>query len=264
MTVSDAPVAAAPGRPLPAREELADCIVVEDTAIVVDEIAVMMSMAPARGGRSARDRGGSSRVPHDRTREAAGADNGGDVVRSGHASSWGYRSDGRGRRRRTARLPAPFGYSVTAVPVLGCLHLKSACSAPRRKSLVNRPSLSLTDSRTSSYRSEGRTAAGDVVTGERIIASDAFPETTSWVAGLEVIPVSVSEFAKAEGGVTCMSPSSTPASIDGRSAATHFLPAFGPFPALGRVHFSASSASMMPNGTLSAAIKTATRSDRKS
>ena len=43
--------------------------------------------------------------------------------------------------------------------------------------------------------------------GERIIASDAFPETISLLRsrGWEVIPVSVSEFAKAEGGVTCMS-----------------------------------------------------------
>jgi dimethylargininase len=50
--------------------------------------------------------------------------------------------------------------------------------------------------------------AGDVlVIGERIIASDAFPETISLLGsrGWEVIPVSVSEFAKAEGGVTCMS-----------------------------------------------------------
>jgi len=46
-----------------------------------------------------------------------------------------------------------------------------------------------------------------MVIGERIIASDAFPETISLLAarGWEVVPVSVSEFAKAEGGVTCMS-----------------------------------------------------------
>jgi dimethylargininase len=45
------------------------------------------------------------------------------------------------------------------------------------------------------------------VIGEQIIASDAFPETISLLGsrGWEVIPVSVSEFAKAEGGVTCMS-----------------------------------------------------------
>ncbi len=50
--------------------------------------------------------------------------------------------------------------------------------------------------------------AGDVlVIGERIIVSDAFPETIALLAsrGWEVLPVSVSEFAKAEGGVTCMS-----------------------------------------------------------
>ena len=50
--------------------------------------------------------------------------------------------------------------------------------------------------------------AGDVlVIGDSIIASDAFPATIALLqsAGWRVIPVSVSEFAKAEGGVTCLS-----------------------------------------------------------
>jgi dimethylargininase len=50
--------------------------------------------------------------------------------------------------------------------------------------------------------------AGDVlVIGQCIIVSDAFPETAGLLEGLgwEVIPVSVSEFAKVEGGVTCLS-----------------------------------------------------------
>jgi dimethylargininase len=50
--------------------------------------------------------------------------------------------------------------------------------------------------------------AGDVlVIGERIIVSDAFPETVALLGreGWEVIPIAVSEFAKVEGGVTCLS-----------------------------------------------------------
>ena len=43
--------------------------------------------------------------------------------------------------------------------------------------------------------------------GERIIVSDAFPDTIELLErqGWEVIPVGVSEFAKVEGGVTCLS-----------------------------------------------------------
>jgi len=49
--------------------------------------------------------------------------------------------------------------------------------------------------------------AGDILAiGSTIIASDAFPETIRLLGeSFQVIPVSVSEFAKAEGGVTCLS-----------------------------------------------------------
>jgi len=48
-----------------------------------------------------------------------------------------------------------------------------------------------------------------------VIASDAFPETLELLskAGLDVVPVSVSEFAKVEGGVTCMSLVFRPTSV---------------------------------------------------
>jgi dimethylargininase len=50
--------------------------------------------------------------------------------------------------------------------------------------------------------------AGDVlVIGQQIIVSDAFPATIESLddLGFKCLPVSVSEFAKAEGGVTCLS-----------------------------------------------------------
>jgi dimethylargininase len=54
----------------------------------------------------------------------------------------------------------------------------------------------------------GEPWAGDVlVIGDRIIVSDAFPETIALLRrqGWTIVPVAVSEFAKAEGGVTCLS-----------------------------------------------------------
>jgi dimethylargininase len=46
-----------------------------------------------------------------------------------------------------------------------------------------------------------------LVIGDQIIVADAFPATIDLLRGLgwRVLPVSVSEFAKAEGGVTCLS-----------------------------------------------------------
>jgi len=198
---------------IPGCSELADCVFVEDTAIVVDEIAVMMSM----GALSRRDE-----VP---TIEAALRDfrtiarvelpariDGGDVVCSGRDVFVGLskRTNAAGVDALRTIL-APLGYRVTAVPVLHCLHLKSACSAlPDGSLLVNAGLISTSPIQGREFVPvpPAEQLAGDVlVIGERIIASDAFPETISLLAarGWEVVPVSVSEFAKAEGGVTCMS-----------------------------------------------------------
>lgn len=198
---------------LPACEDLADCVFVEDTALVVDEIAVMMSMgAVSRRGE----------VP---TIEAALREfrtiarvtlpariDGGDIVCSGRDVFVGLSQRTNAAGVDALRnILAPFGYAVTAVPVLHCLHLKSACSAlPDGSLLVNPNLIAVSPIRGREFVSvpKAEPFAGDVlVIGERIIASDAFPETVSLLGsrGWDVIPVSVSEFAKAEGGVTCMS-----------------------------------------------------------
>jgi len=198
---------------IPGCEELADCVFVEDTAIVVDEIAVMMSM----GAASRRDEVPTIEKALREFRTIARVElpakiDGGDVVRSGRDVFVGL-----SQRTNPAGVDAlrtilgPFGYSVTAVPVLEVLHLKSACSAlPDGSLLVNAELISTSPIQGRKLLPVPKTEplAGDVlVIGERIIASDAFPETISLLEGCgwEVIPVSVSEFAKAEGGVTCMS-----------------------------------------------------------
>ena len=113
-----------------------------------------------------------------------------------------------GAARRSSRA---YGYSVTAVPVTGCLHLKTACSAlPDGRFLVNADWIDASPLPAGAllHVPASEPWAGDVlVIGEPIIASDAFPETIALLRaqGSRVIPVSVSEFAKAEGGVTCLS-----------------------------------------------------------
>ncbi len=198
---------------LPACQDLADCVFVEDTAIVVDELAVMMSM----GAVSRRDEVPTIEAALREFRTIAHVKlpariDGGDVVRSGHEVFVGLSQRTNPAGADALRdILAPFGYSVTAVPVLGCLHLKTACSAlPDGSLLVNSDLIGVSPIRGRELVSvpKAEPLAGDVlVIGERIIASDAFPETISLLGsrGWEVVPVSVSEFAKAEGGVTCMS-----------------------------------------------------------
>jgi len=189
---------------------LPDCVFIEDTAIVLDEVAVMMS--PGAESRRPEPAGIEPvlrqyrRVEH--VRLPATVD-GGDVVVNGRDVYVGQSP-----RTNAAALDAlrdildPLGYRVTGVGVHGCLHLKTACSAlPDGQLLVNADWIDA-----SALRGElvpvTEAWSGDVlVIGRRVVASDVFPGTSRRLEelGLEVIPVDVSEFAKAEGGVTCLS-----------------------------------------------------------
>lgn len=190
-----------------------DCVFVEDTALVLDEVAVMMS--PGAVSRRREPAGIEPELakyrPIARIKLPATID-GGDIVVSGREVYVGRsprtNDDGIAALRQTL---APYGYSVTGVPVHGCLHLKTACSAlADGRLLVNASWIdaSAFDETRLVHVPETEPWAGDVVViGDQIIASDAFPATIDRLRGLgwRVVPVSVSEFAKAEGGVTCLS-----------------------------------------------------------
>jgi dimethylargininase len=198
---------------LDVNRELPDCVFVEDTAIVLDDVAVMMSMGAE--SRRAEPAGIEPTLGRYRTIERVrlpATIDGGDVVRLGRTLYVGASP-----RTNAAGIDAlrdvvrAYDYAVIAVAVLKCLHLKTACSAlPDGRLLVNRgwidvsplPSSALVDV------PADEPWAGDVlVIGDRIIASDAFPATASLLerSGFGVTQVAVSEFAKVEGGVTCLS-----------------------------------------------------------
>lgn len=193
--------------------ELPDCVFVEDTAIVLDELGVMMSMgAESRRGEPAGiERELRKYRPIEHVRLPAAID-GGDVVRCGRALYVGESA-----RTNAAGVVAlreiigPRSYTVTGVPVRKCLHLKSACSAlPDGSFLVNTDWIDgspLPQDRLVPVPDTEPWSADVLVIGETIIVSDAFPKTAELLRarGWTVLPVCVSEFAKAEGGVTCMS-----------------------------------------------------------
>ena len=198
---------------LETNREMPDCVFVEDTALVLDELAVMMS--PGAVSRRREPAGIQPEIakyrPIARIKLPATID-GGDIVVSGREIYVGRspRTNDEGIQALRTTL-APYGYSVTGVPVTGCLHLKTACSAlADGRFLVNAGWIdaSAFDPTVLVQVPDNEPWAGDVVVIEdQIIASDAFPETIELLRGLgwRVVPVSVSEFAKAEGGVTCLS-----------------------------------------------------------
>jgi dimethylargininase len=191
---------------------LPDCVFVEDTAVVLDEVAIIMSMGamsrraePAGIERALRAHRPLARVV------LPGTIDGGDVVRSERSLFVGHSSRTNSTGIRAFRdIVRAYGYTVTAIPVRGCLHLKTACSSlPDGRFLVNAHWIDASLLKSDILEvPTGEPSAGDVlVIGDGIIASDAFSGSIDLLRsnGFGVTPVAVSEFAKAEGGVTCLS-----------------------------------------------------------
>ncbi|HKC48683.1 MAG TPA: arginine deiminase family protein [Gemmatimonadales bacterium] len=198
---------------LPADPELADSVFVEDTAIVLDEVAVITRPgAESRRPETAAVSGALAPYRPLLVIEAPGTLDGGDVLRIGRTLYVGLsgRSDQTGIDQLSRAL-APYRYEVRGVAVHGCLHLKSAVTALGDDTvLVNRewvdPAV-FTGTRSIEIDPRERGAANALRIGERVIYPASFPATRRRLAlaGIDVLEVDVSELQKAEGAVTCCS-----------------------------------------------------------
>lgn len=194
-------------------DDCPDGVFVEDTALVLDEVA--FSMRPGAESRRREVPGMVAALMAYREVISIGAPatiDGGDVVVIGKRILVGRsaRTNAEGVDALST-LARRFNYAVRGVRMNGCLHLKSGCTAlPDGRLLINRGWIDARD--LGDFDMVDVPAAepwgGDVAyIGERVIAAAAFEQTleTLRAAGYPVRPVDVSEFAKAEGGVTCMS-----------------------------------------------------------
>jgi dimethylargininase len=193
--------------------DLPDAVFVEDTAIVLDEVAVI-----TRPG-AARRRGETPSVaevlrryrPLVEVREPATLD-GGDVLRVGRTVFVGLssRTDRAGVDQLTTLL-RPWDYRVVPVEVTGCLHLKSAvCSIADGLLLANPawiPAGAFAPHEFLPVSREEPGAANALRLAGAVIFPTHYPRTAQVMeaAGIRVIPVRCAELAKAEGGVTCCS-----------------------------------------------------------
>src|SRR5262249_51858294 len=116
---------------LAADDEMADSVFVEDIAVVFDELALVTSPgAESRRRETAMVADAVSRVRPLRWIEPPGTLDGGDVLVAGR-----HVFVGRSSRTTDAgieqarRVLTPYGYTVRAVNVGGCLHLKSAVTS---------------------------------------------------------------------------------------------------------------------------------------
>jgi len=202
---------------LDADPALPDSVFVEDTAVVLDEIAVIAR--PGAASRQAEPDRIEAEIACHRSIVriiAPGTLEGGDVLRIGRTLYVGLstRSNREGVEQLTT-LVRPHGYGVVPVRVSGSLHLKTACTALDACTVLLNPAwldvAAFADLRTLEVHVDEPFAANVLPVGETLIANAAFPRTFEYVdaharnAGREVVAVDISEFGKAEAGLTCMS-----------------------------------------------------------
>lgn len=186
---------------------------VEDTAIVLDEIAVLASMGTeARRGEVAGIERELAKYRELARIEPPAKIEGGDVLRVGRMLLVGEtsRTDMNGIRALEATV-GRYGYQVRPVSVRYCLHLKTACTAlPDGRLLVN-PAWSnaetLDEFEQIFVPDDEPWGANVLCIGDTVCAAAERSRTAELLRsrGYSVRSVPLSEFAKAEGGVTCLS-----------------------------------------------------------
>ncbi len=198
---------------LPAEPDLPDSVFVEDTAVVVNDLAVMT--APLLESRRKEvPTVAAALAPYRKQGGLSGEATleGGDVMMVGRTLYVGLSA--RTNRQGVAQLAGllePLGYRVEAVRFRDCLHLKSACCYVGRNTLLANSAWIDTaqfgELDVVEVAPEEPTAANALWIDEQVLLPASFPRTAQRLRdrGIMVRPIDVSEVQKAEGGVTCCS-----------------------------------------------------------
>ncbi len=198
---------------LPPEPDLADAVFVEDTAVVVDECAVL-----TRPGAESRRPEVSSVAaalepfrPLVHLRPPATLD-GGDVLQVGRTFFVGRtaRTNDEGIQQLADAL-SPHGYEVRTVTPDGCLHLKSAVTSIGRETVLVNPGWIdvglFSRWQCVPVAAEEPYGANALVTGEVVHLAASAPLTRRKLdaLGFTTASLDTSEFEKAEAALTCLS-----------------------------------------------------------
>jgi len=198
---------------LPPEPDLPDSMFVEDPAIVLEDVAIICPL----GTETRRKEAPSLASALQKFRKLGyvklpGLLEGGDVLRVGRKLFPGVtqRSNPEGIRQ-LAVIAEHHGYEVVAIPVTGCLHLKSAVTYLGKNTLLaNREWFD-------GKRLEGfewidvdpaEPHAGNALAiGDTVIFPASFPRTKERIEarGFKLLSLDISELQKAESGLTCSS-----------------------------------------------------------
>ena len=198
---------------LPEEPSLADSVFVEDTALVLDECAIILR--PGADSRKPETESIAKALSPYRklfTIQAPARVDGGDILRVGRQVYIGLstRSDTNAAEQIQDFLQ-PYSYEVQVVRVTGCLHLKSAVTQAAEDTLLINPAwvdpgnfagMKFIESDPSEAY-----AANALWLGDSVLYPKAFPRTRKKLmdAGIKITDVDADELAKAEGALTCCS-----------------------------------------------------------
>jgi dimethylargininase len=198
---------------IPPEPDRPDSVFVEDTAVVLDEVAVITRPgASSRRGETASTMAALRAWRPLVSIDDPGTIDGGDVLVAGRTVfiGIGARSNAEGLCQMARHL-APFGYHVRGVEVAGCLHLKSAATLLSASSVLVNPAFVnprvFAPLEAVPVAPEEPSAANALLVGGRVIYSPAYPRTLGILErrGARVALVDLGELAKAEGALTCCS-----------------------------------------------------------
>jgi len=198
---------------LPDEPELPDSVFVEDTALVLPELAVI-TRPGARSRRAETESIARALAPFRTLLHVSqpGTLDGGDILVLEKKVYVGQstRSNPEAIRQLQEFLD-PYGYSVRGVETHGCLHLKSAVTRVDPHNLLINPDW-VDPSHFAQFNliqvdPAEPYAANCLPLGTAVIFPTSFPRTCQKLEdlGCQVMTVDMSELAKAEGAVTCCS-----------------------------------------------------------
>jgi dimethylargininase len=200
-------------RTLDVNRDHPDCAFIEDTAVILDEVAILCSLsAPSRRDEPAAIEPALREYREAQRIELPATLEGGDVLRVGRRLFVGQslRTNPAGIAALSA-VACRHGYHVIGVPIRGCLHLKTACTAlPDGSLLVNSAWIDpapLVGNRLVEVPAEEPWAANVALVGDAVLAAACHTRTAELInrLGFSVHLVELTEFQKAEGGATCLS-----------------------------------------------------------
>ena len=198
---------------LPPEPDLPDAVFVEDTAIVLDEIAVITRPgAPSRRPETASTAAALAAHRSLAHIQAPATLDGGDVLVADRRIYVGLSTrTNRAGIQQLAAVLAPFGYEVIPVEFAGCLHVKSGVTRVADGLLLLNPdwvdAATFLGHRAVAVDAAEPHAANALAFGGSVIHPAHHPRTRARLEaeGLRVEPVAMTELAKAEAGVTCCS-----------------------------------------------------------